>query len=83
MLDEEENPSGSVSNVVAQEDNVVCDDGGGLTSDLILVHILSIVQFSLHENPRPFLDVLVGHVSQTRFEHGDAMPRRLLTDVSC
>jgi len=43
-----ENPSGSVSNVVAQEHDVVCDDGSGLASHLVLVHILSIVQFSLH-----------------------------------
>lgn len=40
--------SGSVSNVVAQEDDVVCDDGGGLTSDLVLVHIFSVIQFPLH-----------------------------------
>lgn len=46
--DEEESPSGSVSDVVAEEDDVVCDDGSGLTSDLVLVHILSIVQFPLH-----------------------------------
>lgn len=69
-----ERPSGSVSHVVAEEDDVVwghtwerlcfkkscwirlcvcvsfltCNDGGGLTSDLVLVHILSIVQFPFH-----------------------------------
>lgn len=80
--EEEESPSGSFSNVVTQEDDVVGDDGGGLTSDLVLVHILSVVQFPLHYNPGPFLDVLVGHVSQTRFEHRHTMPRRLLTDVT-
>lgn len=31
----------------------------------------------------PFLDILVGNVSQTRFEHGHSVPRRLLTDVTC
>lgn len=79
----EDESSGSVSHVVAQEDDVVCDDGRGLTSDLVLVHVLSIIQFPLHEDPGPFLDVLVGDVSQTGFEHGHAMPRRLLTDVTC
>lgn len=77
----EQGPSGSVSDVVAQENNVVCDDGGRLTPDLVFVHVLPIVQFSFHQNPGPFLDVLVGDVPQTRFEHGDAMPRRLLADV--
>lgn len=43
-----EDPSGSVSDVVAQEHDVVCNDGGGLASHLVLVYILSIVQFSLH-----------------------------------
>ncbi len=33
--------------------SLTCDDGGGLTSHLVLVHILSIVQFSLHQNPGP------------------------------
>ena len=35
---------------------LTCDDGGGLTSDLVLVHVLSIVQFPLHENSRPGSD---------------------------
>lgn len=30
----------------------------------------------------PFLDILVRHVSQTGFEHGHSMPRRLLADVT-
>lgn len=30
----------------------------------------------------PFLDVLVGNISQTRFEHRHSVPRRLLADVT-
>lgn len=47
VVGEEESPSDSVS-VLAQEDDVVCNDGGSLTSHLILVHILPIVQFPLN-----------------------------------
>lgn len=46
--DVEEGASELFSDVVAQEDDVVCDDGGGLTSDLVLVHIFPIVQFPLN-----------------------------------
>lgn len=44
----EEGPSGSVSHVITQENDVVCDDGGGLTSDLVLVHIFAVVQLPLY-----------------------------------
>lgn len=30
---------------------LTCDDGCGLTSHLVLVHILAVVQFPLHQNP--------------------------------
>lgn len=44
----EEGSSGSVSHVIAQENDVVCDDGGGLTSDLVLVHVFAVVQLPLY-----------------------------------
>lgn len=46
--------------------------------------VSSLVDWSgFHWGPvLPFLDVLVGHISQTRFEHRHTMPRRLLTDVT-
>lgn len=47
-MDEKRTFSGPVSNVVTQEDDVICNDGGGLPSDLVLVYILSIVQFPLY-----------------------------------
>lgn len=30
-----------------------CDDGRGLASHLVLVHILTVIQFTLHKNPGP------------------------------
>lgn len=37
---------------------VTCDDGGGLASDLVLVHVLAVVQFPLHEDPGAETDTL-------------------------
>lgn len=35
---------------------VTCDDGGGLPSHLVLVHVLPVVQFPLHQDPGPGRD---------------------------
>lgn len=32
---------------------LTCDDGSGLASHLVFVHILSVVQFALHQDPGP------------------------------
>lgn len=33
--------------------SLTCDDGGGLAPDLVLVHVLAVIQFPLHQNPGP------------------------------
>lgn len=49
---------------VASVCGLTCDDGGGLASHLVLVHVLSIVQFPLHQNPGPESD---GNISDQIF----------------
>lgn len=34
-------------------EELTCNDGGGLSSDVVFVHILPIIQFTFHKHTRP------------------------------